>query len=170
MVEWASQQKWYQEPFIMCGHSLGAACGVLFTDKYPQKIKALAPFSLFTSGERFEADFNQEEFDIWKKNKVREWVSPSRPDYVKHLKWDFMEDAYKYDLFDSTKNITMPVLMMVGGSDEVTPPDLQHQFLEAIPTEDKKLCIVEGSNHSFAGKEYLEKAKVFIEEWLDVLK
>lgn len=170
VIEWASKQEWYQEPFIMGGHSLGAACAVLFTDKYPQKVKALAPFSLFISGKRFEADFNQAEFAVWKKNKIREWVSSSRPDYVKHLRWDFMMDAYRYNLFNNVQNITMPVLMMVGSKDDVTPLDLQQQFLEAIPTEDKRLCVVEGSDHSFTGKEYLVKAKAFIKEWLDSLK
>lgn len=50
VIEWASQQSWYVEPFVICGHSLGGISTALFAENYPEKIKALAPISTVVSG------------------------------------------------------------------------------------------------------------------------
>lgn len=170
VINWSSQQPWYEEPFIAAGHSLGSACVVLFAKKYPQKIKALAPLSLFTSGEDFEKHrFTKEEFLAWKKAGVREWVSSSQPGLLKKLKFNFMTDAYQYNLLDDLEKITMPVLLMVGGEDKVTPIPLQKKFYNLIPAKKKELHVIKGSEHTFYEKKHLQQVEELIESWLKKL-
>jgi len=66
VIDWSKNQKWYQEPFCLAGHSLGGICSILFAQKYPEKIKALAPISTVVSGQlRLEA--NRKENEQWKR-------------------------------------------------------------------------------------------------------
>ena len=51
VISWAKTQPWYQEPFCLSGHSLGGISTALYAEKYPEKLKALAPISTVVSGE-----------------------------------------------------------------------------------------------------------------------
>jgi pimeloyl-ACP methyl ester carboxylesterase len=44
VIEWSKSQDFYQEPFVLCGHSLGAISTALYAQKFAKKVKALAPF------------------------------------------------------------------------------------------------------------------------------
>ncbi|MBI3458746.1 alpha/beta fold hydrolase [Candidatus Azambacteria bacterium] len=50
VIKWAQEQKWYQEPFVLSGHSLGGMGTTLYAEKYPKKVLALAPISVVVSG------------------------------------------------------------------------------------------------------------------------
>src|SRR3990172_5193273 len=45
VIKWSGTQKWYMEPFVLVGHSLGGISTALFAENYPEKVKALAPIS-----------------------------------------------------------------------------------------------------------------------------
>jgi len=170
VVSWASKQSWYKEPFVVVGHSLGAACAVLFTIKYPKKVKALAPLSLFTSGSDYTDTFESKELSFWKKTGIREWISSARPGLLKRIKWDFMIDAYKYDLLKKPDSITMPVLLIVGSKDNVTPLALQQKFYNLIPTLTKELHVIKGAVHTYRQKDHLSEVEDLIGKWLVKLK
>lgn len=167
VVEWSGSQSWYKEPFVVCGHSLGAACSVLFAKKNPAKVKALAPFSLFVGGKAFEKRFTKKELSQWKKTGIREWVSSANPDLLKRLKWDFMIDAYRYDLLEDCKAVIMPTLLIVGSKDYVTVYKVQKQFYKAIPAKSKQLNVIEGSEHTFSEKKHIKEIQKIIEKWMD---
>src|SRR3989338_6895955 len=101
VMTWAKKQPWYQEPFWLAGHSLGGMSIILFAEKYPQKIKALAPISTAVSGKLYLNAPKYRENDLLKKWKETGWrieESKSRPGAVNTLKWNFMEDLLKYDV------------------------------------------------------------------------
>jgi len=50
VIKWSAKQEWYQEPFVLAGHSLGGICVALFAENYPQKVKVVAPISTVVSG------------------------------------------------------------------------------------------------------------------------
>jgi pimeloyl-ACP methyl ester carboxylesterase len=50
VIAWASTQSWYREPFVLCGHSLGAISSALYAEKYPERVCGLVPISLLVSG------------------------------------------------------------------------------------------------------------------------
>jgi len=70
VIAWAAEQPWYVEPFVLAGHSFGGMATSLFAEKYPEKVKALAPISSVISGELTlqTTKYNsQEMLDKWKK-------------------------------------------------------------------------------------------------------
>jgi len=50
IIAWASHQDWYQEPFVLAGHSLGGICTALFTEKHPEQVMGLFPKSTVVTG------------------------------------------------------------------------------------------------------------------------
>ncbi|MCA1807000.1 MAG: alpha/beta hydrolase, partial [Actinobacteria bacterium] len=90
VIAWAEKQDWYVEPFVLCGHSLGGISTALFAQKYPEKVKALAPISTVVSG-KLSFETKGDDLESWKREGVQ--VSKSHDGKrVKRLKWSHMED------------------------------------------------------------------------------
>lgn len=174
VITWASVQKWYVEPFWLCGHSLGGISTALYAQKYPSKVKALAPISTVVSGQ-LSLDFLKET----KPNELSEWtqsgwrISPSlsKVGVVKKLKWNsHIADRMQYDLLKSAKKLIMPVLLIVGTEDDSTPLKHQEILYEKLPG-DKELHVIKNAPHTFKEKEHLDKIRVIFDKWISkVLK
>ncbi len=100
VINWSQKQSWYQEPFVLVGHSLGSLCVVLYAENNPKKIKALAPISTVISGElSLKAREGSEKLKVWERTGWRIEPSSSKPGIIKRLKWNqHIEDRLKYDL------------------------------------------------------------------------
>lgn len=167
VISWAGSQAWYVEPFVLAGHSLGGLCSLLYAQKYPAKVKAIAPISTVVSGEAFlAADFTVEELEDWKENGMREWESGSVPGLIKRLKWDFVEDVKKYDAIKNIDRITIPILLMVGDQDKTTPLE-QQEFLYEKLEAPKELHVIRGAGHTFKEKEHLDEIEHIFLGWID---
>lgn len=166
VIQWSKNQNWYQEPFVLSGHSLGAISVSLFSEKHPEKVKALAPISTVVSGLLTEetSDFKKVK-DDWKKDGIREWESSSSPGVIKRLKWAHVEDRRKYDLLPVAEKITMPVLMIVGEFDNVTPLKHQKLFYNSLPGK-KELHVIKGAEHTFREESHLEEIKNIFIRWI----
>lgn len=163
VIEWAKEQKWYQEPFTLAGHSLGGICTALYAEKYPEKVKALAPISTVVSG-ALSAEL--EETEKWKKEGWRISESKSKPGVTKKLPWSHMEDRLKHDLLPNAGKLTMSVLMIVGELDDVTPARHQKILFDKLPGK-KEFHIIKGAEHSFREKEHLEEIKEIFLKWIE---
>lgn len=170
VIEWSKNQSWYQEPFVLAGHSLGGFSVAYFAQNYPKKVKAIAPISTVVSGRLTEEtpDFKKIKYD-WEKNKIREWVSNSQPGLVKRLKWEHVEDRRKYSLLPEAKKLTMPVLMIVGDLDDTTPVVHQKMLFDLLPTENKKIHIIKGAEHTFKKEENLSEIEKIFDGWIKSL-
>ncbi|MGD9129231.1 MAG: alpha/beta fold hydrolase [Candidatus Woesebacteria bacterium] len=167
VIAWSSKQPWYQEPFVLAGHSLGATCTVLYAKKHQKKVKAIAPLSVFISGKEFEKAMDATEFANWRQTGIKEWESSSRPGVLKKIKWQFMEDAYQYDLLKDAQALDMPTLMAVGSEDKITPLSLQKKFFKKITSKSKQLHIIKGSEHTMCKKSHLAQLKKIMRNWLE---
>ncbi len=148
VIKWAGKQSWYQEPFVLVGHSLGGGCVAYYAQNFPKKVKALAPISTVVSGElSFEAD-DKKELEEWKKTGWQIRESNSKLGVIKKLKWSHMEDRLKYDLLKKVDKLIMPVLLIVGEDDEPTPVKHQEILYQKLPRE-KELHIIKGAEHTF---------------------
>lgn len=167
VVEWAKIQLWYQEPFILAGHSLGGICIGLYAEKYPEKVKALAPISTVVSGKlSLETPRHQREYAEWERTGWRITESASRPGIVKKLKWSHIEDRLKYDLLPDAGKLMMSVLLVVGENDESTPPAHQKILYDALPGR-KELHIIKNSAHTFQqAPENLPELRTFFDSWI----
>lgn len=168
VIEWASAQKWYIEPFVLAGHSLGGISTALYAENFPEKIKALAPIGTVVSGAlSVEAHkrFDPEEFRIWEETGWLEAKSASAPGVVKRLKWSHIEDRLKYNLLPKADKLIIPVLLVVGENDTRTPLEHQKILYDALPGP-KELHVIKGSPHTYREPAHLQELKNIFDHWI----
>lgn len=168
VTTWAQNEKFYHEPFCLAGHSLGAFAVALFTQKYPQKIKGLAPISTPVSGQLSAESKEKNSLEQWKKDGYK--ITPSRtvPGLMKKIKWTEFEDRLKYDLLPQANKLSMPVLMLVGDHDTVTPPEHQKILYDKLP-EKKEIHIIKNAPHTFTDPDHLAEIKQIFINWIKKL-
>ncbi len=170
VIAWSTKQVWYQEPFVVCGHSLGSFCAALYAENNPKKVKALAPISTNVSGTLFRAAqerYYPEEYAAWQREGIREWESASKPGMIKRLKWLHLQDQLRYDLLPNINVLKMPILLIVGELDDVTPREYQQIFYNALHSKHKELHIVKGAPHTFMEPEHLKEVKEIFNHWIE---
>ncbi len=165
VIEWSKKQPWYLEPFVLIGHSLGGICTALYAENYSDKVKALAPISTVVSGKLSYQTHTVKELQEWQKTGYQITESKSKPGLMKKLKWANMEDRLKYDLLEKVKNLTMPVLLIVGEYDTGTPPEHQKILYDRLPGH-KKMHIIKEAPHTFRETEHLSEIKDVIDSWI----
>ncbi len=77
-----------------------------------------------------------------------------------------MEDRQKYDLLKEVAKVTMPVLMIVGDEDDITPAEHQQIFYDKLQGE-KEFHIIKGVDHNFRKKEHLDEIKEIMKKWIE---
>lgn len=172
VIEWATTQKWYREPFYLAGHSLGAIAVALYAEKHPQKIMGLAPISTVVSGKLSEEGHllhEKKSYESWRDTGWREDVSYAKPGLIKKLKWSHMEDRLKYDLLPEAHKLTMPVLLIVGEEDVATLPEHQQILFDALPGK-KEIHKIVGAPHTFRSTNHLNQIKQIFLNWIDAVE
>lgn len=167
VIKWAQELEWYQEPFVLSGHSLGGICTILYAEKYPKRVMALAPISSVISG--------QMTLDAEPKERVAEWnktgwkISPSesRPGVMKKLNWrQFVDDSLKYSVLENAGKLTMPVLLVAGSEDHGTPYEHQKMLYDKLSGH-KEIHKIEGASHTFRTKKHLDEIRDMFLKWID---
>lgn len=167
VIRWAESEKFFKEPFILCGHSLGSISIILFAEKYPDRVKAIAPTSTVMSGKLIEETSVFKEIGKdWEEKGIREWASKNRPGVIKRLKWSYVEDVRKYDVLPDADKLTMPVILIVGDIDDTTPLNQQEMLFAVLPGE-KELHIIKGAEHTFRKEEHLAEIKQILVNWIE---
>lgn len=166
VIIWAKNQEWYQEPFVLSGHSLGGICTALYAQKFPEKVKALAPISTVVSGKLSIESKPKEEMEEWERTGYKIEPSASKPGVMKKLKWSHMEDRLKYDLLPNVDKLNMPVLMIVGDQDKSTLAGHQQVLFDKLPGQ-KELHIIKGAPHTFRDKEHLDEIRSIFLNWIE---
>lgn len=163
VINWSKKQKWYKEPFFLTGHSLGGICTILYAQKYPKKIKAIAPISTVISGKlSLKAPGNKD----WKQWKKTGWhIYNTKAGNTKKIPWSHYENRLKYDVLKDSDKIKVPTLLIVGEKDQSTPVIHIKKLYEKLKC-DKELHIIKGSEHSFIDKEELMKIENIMNKWI----
>jgi pimeloyl-ACP methyl ester carboxylesterase len=167
VINWAKSNDWYQEPFYLVGHSFGGISTTLYAEKYPEKVKALAPISSVVSGKlTAQAPYHKNALAAWEKTGWKEDKSISVPGRVKRLPWSHMLDRYNYDILVHADRLKMPVLLIVGDRDMQTPLEHQQLFFEALTTN-KAIHIIKGAGHVFNQEVELAEIKTIFTHWIE---
>jgi len=168
VVGWAKKQRWYREPFVLTGHSLGGLCVAYYAENHPEKVLAVAPISPVVSGKlgvEAKKRYEPEEFKKWQETGWQIRESNSKPGRMKKLPWSYIADNLKYDLLPKVKKLTMPVLLIVGEKDDRTPKDQVKILYDALPGP-KKFHIIKGAPHTFRDGKHLKEIKKIFLEWI----
>lgn len=168
VIRWARTQPFYQEPFVLCGHSLGAICSALYAERHPEEVQALAPVSVVVSGKlSIEAweKMRSEKLKRWKETGWREEMSNSKPGVMRRLPWSHMEDRLDYDLLPEASKLTMPVLLVVGETDDGTPPEHVRILFDVLPGQ-KEMHVIKGAPHTFKDPKHLEEIRNILLKWI----
>jgi pimeloyl-ACP methyl ester carboxylesterase len=169
VIEWAKGQMWYQEPFYLAGHSLGALSVTLYAERHAEHIRALLAISPVVSGslsvEAYE-EFRPEVYEQWKESGWLVQESNSKVRVVKRLKWSHMVDRLKYDLLKEAKRLLMPVLLIVGSEDITTLPKHVELLFNELPEGHKAFKIISGAPHTFREPIHLQEVKKLILDWI----
>lgn len=169
VIEWATEQPWYREPFALAGHSLGAFACLIYAAKNPEKVSCIAPTSTVVSGETRHADFAKHDpkgYEDLRKEGVIEEASYSFPGLTRRRSWAMMEDIMQYDCLEMADAYTMPVLLVVGAQDFATSPEHQKALYDKLPGP-KELHIMEECEHTFRTPEQLDQLEKIVSDWLD---
>ena len=169
IITWAKNQEWYQEPFCLIGHSLGAMCCALYAEKYPGKIKALAPLSSVISGKlSIESPFFKRILPEWKRLGYRHKISNSKPGCEVKLPYSFVEDKMNYDLLLKANRLTMPVFIAYGENEEGMTLEHQQMLVDAIPGP-VEYHQIKKTIHTFREPEALAELKELLDKWVKSL-
>lgn len=101
----------------------------------------------------------------WQHKGFREEASQSRPGLIKKLGWKLAEDMKQYELLDNAKHITMPIMLLSGQKDKITPPSIQEEFFKLVSTSKKELHIINNAGHNFRTKTELEEIENIMKDW-----
>lgn len=173
VISWAKKQKWYKEPFVLTGTSLGGYAVAKYAEDYPYEVKAVFPFAAVVSGklshERMEK-FNPEKYNKWKETGWFEEESRTWQGLIKRLPWSHMEERLNHDLIKDADKITMPILFMVG-SDDISHIEDQKILYNSIPDSTaKEIYIIENAPHTLKDSKHLEILSELFNNWLNRLK
>jgi len=167
VVKWVQKQEWFIGPLALTGHSKGGYSILKYAEEYPEEVSYVVPIAPVVSGklsfEKYEKN-NPEELEKWKKDGFRIRVG-KEGNIRKELFYQF-EERLNHDLIPKAKNLTMPILIIVGSKDDSCPLEHQEILFNAIPDGNKTLEVIEGAPHSYNEVSEQEKCKSLIKEWL----
>ncbi len=146
VIQWASSQEWFQEPFILAGHSMGAQSVAWYTANHAEQVSAvlaLAPpvnYELYTST-------MPEGGAQWRVAGVKKKRLSSGKSCL--VSWQTIESIKPYDLLGVAHAITVPTLNVVGDMDQSCPLAHQKQFMNLVSSSDASLRVIKGAQHSY---------------------
>jgi pimeloyl-ACP methyl ester carboxylesterase len=173
VIKWAKQEKWYQEPFILAGSSIGGYCVLRYAESFFKEVKAIFPKAAVVSGK-----LSYERTKKYKPEKLKNWQetgwlieeSESKPGNFRRLPWSHMEERLQHDVLPEISKITMPTLLLVGG-DDISHIEDQKILFDAIPkTTEREFHIVKGAPHTFRKPEHLAELGCILDAWIKKLK
>lgn len=149
----SESQDFFQKPFILCGHSLGAISCAFYAEKHPERVKAIAPTSTVINTELSKQTYTKEELENREKTGR---LTENWGDFDVRIKRSYMEAKEKFNLLKDVDKLTMPVLMIVGELDNCTPIKHQQILFDKIPGQ-KEFHIIKESPHTFRSPKQLEE-------------
>lgn len=165
VVAWSEKQTWYKEPFVLAGHSLGGISSLVFTSRYPDKVKALFPMSTVVSGKLWLETWDKEELKIWKNEGYFLKESKSMPGKRGRIGYGLAEDMLNYDALEIASGIKCAVLLVVGADDSGTTPKMHQLLFEKLGGK-KELHIIKGMEHTPKNDEEINEMKKLVKQWL----
>lgn len=162
VINWASSQEWYKEPFVLVGHSLGALEALIYAEEHHTRVKALVTIGAVISGKL--TVINSLKPHVLGKL-LKNYKGLKKTHTGTGIKPGFAKELLKYDARKHSNNLTMPILMVVGEEDKTTPLKQQKAMFKKIPKGHKSLIVVPGAGHRFRERSSGPELEKTIYEW-----
>lgn len=167
------------EEVILLGNSLGGHIALYHTKLYPEKIKALI---ITGSSGLYESAMGsgytkRGDYDVIKKKAQDVFYDPAiatkdivdevyasvndRNKLIKTLA--IAKSAIRHNMSKDLPNLNLPVCIIWGKNDGVTPPEVADEFHELLP--DSELFWIDKCGHA-AMMEHPEEFNAILDEWL----
>ena len=172
VIQWAQAQDWYQEPFILAGHSLGGIAILEASRKYPSRTKALALLATVISGEMDNKGYmalDPKGYAEWKESGFKDWPSRQNPDISIQVPFSHMENRNAYNALRYAPDISVPVFMIIGDEDIYFSPANQQELYDVLGSAEKEFHIIPNAPHSFIVEEHLQQLRALFSNWLKKL-
>lgn len=165
VIMWARGQVWYEEPFFLAGHSLGGIAVGLFAECYASLTRGLVLMGSVISGSlSCETVKYASLLDQWKRVGFIEL--DIRGGGKASLPWAHMVDRLQYDLLRDVHTLSMPVLQIMGGHDDM-PYAHQKKLFDMIPSDHKSLEVIADAPHTFRDEKHLVLLHGYIKAWVE---
>ncbi len=171
VIAWVATQDWYQEPFMLAGHSLGGFSNLIYATNYPEKVSAMAPTSAVISYDLFDQAHRERDPKGWREfqeTKVKIKTSKSKPEMVGRVPFDLYESFKNYDVMGQVDKITFPTLLVVGQHDDLNPAEHQQFLFEHLNCE-KEIHVIKNCGHTFRAPEHLAELRQIFDQWIEKL-
>lgn len=174
VIDWAKNQSWYQDPFLLSGSSMGGYAVLRYAEDHNLEVKAVIAKAPVVSGElsfKTNEKFESEKLKEWKVTGWNERKSVSKPGVIKKLPWSHMEERLNHNLVPNASKLNMPILLIVGDMDTSCPPDVQEKLFNVLPkNSNNELKIIKGAPHTFKEDNHINEFQNAINKWLQKLK
>ena len=168
VIEWAQKQTFYQEPFSLVGHSLGAGAAIDYAEQHPEKVSSLISLAGFFSGSLLLKSYQENMSDLWaqwQKDGKIEKICKECPSKTGFIPSSYILNTLPYDFVQSASQITARTLLVCGGLDKSSTPFNNQIFYDALKTV-KKMVVLEKCNHFFSKPEQQDVLKEAIEAFI----
>ena len=174
-------------PLFLYGHSMGGAIALLYAITYQDQLKGLIlsgpvvrPGSQTSRGERAAARFLRRIVPSLEFRPFEAGLLSHDPAVVQA----YIDDPLVYsrkmkvrmgdemlragDLISDTglRSLTLPVLMMHGGQDQVVPPENSEVAYRLVASRDKRREVFEGMYHEIHNEPERQKVYTLVTSWL----
>lgn len=142
-IAFCASQSWYEEPFILAGHSLGGFACVKYAQKYPDKVNGLVLAAPAVDGSLRLANMRTAELDASGEYLFETYYAGLQP-----INWpQFKTDALNQTVLDEV--VEVPTLLLVAQDDSVVPLEFHKKLLEVLPNGD--MVVIRDCRHGFSG-------------------
>lgn len=170
ITKWVQEQKWYQGPLALTGHSNGGYAVIRYAQEYPDEISIVVPVGPVVSGRLFFEEQAKKQPELLKRWKEEGFLTEKHYGNTYKKPWTRVEEFVTHDLFPCAEKITMPILFVVGSNDAVCLPEHIRMLFDTIPKGSKTLEVIDSPSHFFTAIQEQTVLTEVIKNWLDTNK
>lgn len=164
VIDWAKNQKFFNEPFSLAGQSLGAAATMCYTINHGEKVDLLIPVSLpWINGKTYALENKRRENIL--RDGYYDQVSKSTGRTLRIYK-NYLDDFEMYDFTNKIKKINTPTFLVVGELDNKKYIDVNYNVFDNLKCK-KGIFILPNTPHDTANTP--ETKKLFSETITQIL-
>ena len=147
VINWAQQQDFYVEPFLLAGHSLGGAVVLNYAQKYPQFVSHLILLSTIFDGNEFLQNLKEYAPDFLHQLQ-NGGITRTRNEINCFLDVSFLKNLTEYELYKNISTLTMPVLIIAADSDTSSTVKNSQRFYKYLKCK-KEFFVIDDCSHLY---------------------